>query len=386
VSAPSHPRLDALIGLVYDAAVDPRLWAGLAGNIAQTFGSTSTVLKTHGPDERVQLLEVTDNLLVPRKDQAWADHWHRNDIWVERSLAFGMSRVITNLDLIPNAEYEKSGFYQDWNRHLGIYHLIGAVFPVDQHTVGVLGIHRLKRAGAYAAADRERVGRFLPHLDRALRIRHRLASVSMAQHGAVHALERLDTAVIIADAQCRVLHMNGVASTFLGTESDIRVHCGRLTFSDRRLDAELQRRVMEAARTAAGAPSEPAAALLIERDGRLPFTILVAPLPATAHPYGTATPAVMVFIKDPERLEPVQKTLCELFGLTPTEAAIAAALVNGQDMARIASSFRIGIGTARSHLKAVLTKTGTHRQAELVALVTRSVAMINRTVARDGEV
>src|ERR1044071_7904654 len=111
MAAHSETRLDALIGHVYEAAVDPRLWTGLAATIAQTFGSSSTVLKTHGANDRVQLLEVTENLGVRPRDQAWADHWHRNDIWVERSVAFGLSRVITNLDLISNAEYEKTAFY-----------------------------------------------------------------------------------------------------------------------------------------------------------------------------------------------------------------------------------------------------------------------------------
>jgi DNA-binding CsgD family transcriptional regulator len=383
VSAKSDARVDALIGLLYEAAVDPGLWTGLAANIAHTFDSTSTVLKTHGGDDRVQLIEITDNLVVPRKHQAWADHWHRNDIWVERSVAFGMSRVITNLDLISNAEFEKSGFYQDWNRKLEIYHMIGAVFPVDQ-AVGVLGIHRVKRAGAYGRMDRERVSRFLPHLERALRIRSRLGDVSLANRGALEALDRLDTGVIVADRECCVLHMNRVASAFLVTQSQMRVHCGRLTFTDPRLEAELLRRVTEAAGTAAGTPGPPTAALLVEREDRLPFTILVTPLPATADPAGSQAPAVMVFIKDPEDGAAVHETLRELFGLTRTEAAIAAALVKGHDIAQIARSFRIGIGTARSHLKAVLTKTGTHRQAQLVALITRSVAVISPAPRRAG--
>src|SRR5215212_10411263 len=145
-------RLDALVNLLYDAALDERLWCGLAATIAATFDSTSTVVKTHGTDDRVQLVEVTENLVTAPKDQAWADHWHRNDLWVERSLAFGMSRIVTDEQLLPPAEFEKTGFYQDWNRHIGIYHLIGAVFPVDQQTVGVLGIHRTKQAGGYVDA------------------------------------------------------------------------------------------------------------------------------------------------------------------------------------------------------------------------------------------
>ncbi|MGZ5234400.1 MAG: helix-turn-helix transcriptional regulator [Burkholderiales bacterium] len=71
-----------------------------------------------------------------------------------------------------------------------------------------------------------------------------------------------------------------------------------------------------------------------------------------------------------------RSTLRELFGLTRTEAAITAALVEGYGLEQIAARFHVGLGTVRSHLKTILSKTGTHRQAQLVALVSRSVASL----------
>src|SRR5687767_3091226 len=105
--------MEALVNLLYDGTLDENVWAGLATKIAAAFDSTSTVLKIHSTDDTVQLLEVTDNLKIAAKDELWAAHWHRNDLWVERSVAFGMSRVITSQDLIANAEFERTGFYQD---------------------------------------------------------------------------------------------------------------------------------------------------------------------------------------------------------------------------------------------------------------------------------
>jgi DNA-binding NarL/FixJ family response regulator len=370
-------RLEDVIGLVYEAALDPRLWHGLANKAARAFESTSTVFKTYGADERVQLVDTTPNLLIAPKDRGWADHWHQNDLWVQRSLAVGMSRVITDRDLLATAEYEKSGFYQDWNRHLEIYHLVGAVFPVDQQTVGVLGIHRQKKAGAYTMADRERVARFLPHLKRALQIRGRLQHVSLAGHAAADALDKLDTAVVIVDEQCLLLHTNHVADRLLRTEPVIDVHSGRLTFNDARLDAELVRRVKAAALTATGMSQTPLPALLIDRAGRLPMTLLVTPLRSAADINPAMPRAAMVFIKDPEKGIPMQTTLCELFGFTRTEAAVAASLATGLDLGSIARTFQISVGTTRAHVKAILSKSGTHRQAQFVALIARSVASIN---------
>lgn len=146
--------------------------------IAEVFDSSSTVLKLHGEGERVDLLECTDNLIVARRDQAWADDWHRRDLWVERFVAHGMSRVITDEDLVTREEQARSGFYQEWLRHLGIHHMVGAVFPAADGAVGVLGIHRPREAGAYTRSERQRAALVLPHLQRALRLGQRLAAAS----------------------------------------------------------------------------------------------------------------------------------------------------------------------------------------------------------------
>ena len=56
-------RTSGLIAHLYDAAIDDALWPGTANRIAETLGSTSTVLKLHGEGARVNLLECTDNLM-----------------------------------------------------------------------------------------------------------------------------------------------------------------------------------------------------------------------------------------------------------------------------------------------------------------------------------
>jgi DNA-binding CsgD family transcriptional regulator len=172
------------------------------------------------------------------------------------------------------------------------------------------------------------------------------------------------------------VYTNHVAATILKKSTEIRVQSGRLHLNDAKLDSELARLVREAVRTAGGSPLPPGRALAIERAGRLPITALVTPMRPASNARITSAPAAMIFMRDPEDAAPAQETLRELFGLTKTEAAITAELANGQSLEQIATRFAIGIGTVRSHVKTILSKTGTHRQAQLVALVARSVASI----------
>ncbi|MGC3983819.1 MAG: helix-turn-helix transcriptional regulator [Pseudorhodoferax sp.] len=372
-SAFHESRLAALIAHLYDAAVDPALWPGTAARIAQALGSTSTVVKLHGDGGQVNMLECTSNLLVSERDQAWADDWHRHDLWVERSVAYGMSRVITDEDLVTRKEQERSGFYQEWLPHLDIHHMLGAVFPTSQGTVGVLGIHRPRGAGAYSDQERRQAALVLPHLQGALRLGQRFATLTQRHAVTLQALDRFDTGVLVVDGNCRVFHASAMAIALLRGNPDITVVGGRLSLSRPTLRDTLLSKVRAAMETAKGGTGKPGSALLIPRRQQMPLTLEVAPLRPAAFGFSEERPAVLIFIRDPDA--PVAVTqLKELFGLTRTEAAVAAALVRGRSLEDIATAMQIGLGTVRTHLKRILSKTGTHRQAQAVALLARSVA------------
>lgn len=56
-----------------------------------------------------------------------------------------------------------------------------------------------------------------------------------------------------------------------------------------------------------------------------------------------------------------------LYDLTPVEAITAEALLEGRSVREIAALRGIGVETVRTYVRNILAKTGTARQAELVA-------------------
>jgi DNA-binding CsgD family transcriptional regulator len=74
----------------------------------------------------------------------------------------------------------------------------------------------------------------------------------------------------------------------------------------------------------------------------------------------------------PARLE---NALQRLYQLTPAEARLAAALAAGESVQCFAARTGVTEGTARHHLKHVLAKTETHRQADLMRLIFTGPAM-----------
>ena len=64
-----------------------------------------------------------------------------------------------------------------------------------------------------------------------------------------------------------------------------------------------------------------------------------------------------------------EASLRSRFCLTPAEAQIALGIADGKTLAAVAEVRGVSVSTARAQLKSVFVKTGTHRQAELVAFL-----------------
>jgi len=58
-----------------------------------------------------------------------------------------------------------------------------------------------------------------------------------------------------------------------------------------------------------------------------------------------------------------------LFGLSPAEARVAAALMTGKSLANIAAAYGVQITTVRTQLRSVLRKVGVKRQFDLVRML-----------------
>ena len=84
-------------------------------------------------------------------------------------------------------------------------------------------------------------------------------------------------------------------------------------------------------------------------------------------------PRALVIVVDPKRqAEPHRDLLIRLFGLTRAEAEVALRVLRGDGLRPISDELTLSLATVKTHLQHVFTKTGTHRQAELVRLLLRS--------------
>lgn len=87
---------------------------------------------------------------------------------------------------------------------------------------------------------------------------------------------------------------------------------------------------------------------------------------------GAILAQILDLLDEPERRSSTL-LLQERLALTRTEARVAARLADGRPVANIAQELGMAEATVRTHLRNIFRKTGASRQAELVALVHRTL-------------
>ncbi len=187
----------------------------------------------------------------------------------------------------------------------------------------------------------------------------------------LHALlERLAYPTIVIDCNYHILRCNQSAKEL--TESGHVLTCagGELSATTDALALELKGFLDQVLGIAES--SEPYKALTIELDATgQTYQIWGARLTEPAAPLVRAS-AIIVVINPAEPNSIPLRVLQSMFGLTETESKLTEAVLKGLSVEQFAEKSKMSLNTARTHLKAIFYKTKTHRQVDLVRLLSQT--------------
>ena len=377
---PLTARQEALIARLYDAALDDALWPRLCRDLADAFGGASDAIVILENDSGAQLLSPTRNFDHAAVDAYEAYYW-QHDVWAEWAFRLGMDQIHASDQHIPPGTLERTEFYADFCRPHDLYHVIGTAFSVAPGEVALLGVHRQRAQGPFADSPlvQAPLQALLPHLQRALRIRARLARSGMQERTTRAALDSLDTAVLLVDGRLDVVYANASALALFGAGLERSLH-GPAGGSPRWCAlpqlAQAVRQAIGAGhgkRSAAPVPS----ALRLPRPGAPDLCLTVAPFRPPQGQSGQR-PCALVLARDPQAPAVAIPALQQLFDLTQAEALVAQALAQGAAIDRIAADTGVSINTVRTHLHHIYDKTGTARQGELIAKIHQGASPCTR--------
>ncbi|WP_159351417.1 helix-turn-helix transcriptional regulator [Roseomonas harenae] len=291
----------------------------------------------------------------------------------KRTAAAPVGAVMTDQTVMSKAELLRTDFYDECLRPQNMNSLLNLRAARGRSAVADLCLVRDRRLEEFGVADIALLELLAPHLRRAVGVTMRLAEAEADRQVMTEMLERLPWAAFVLD-DLGVVRFANAAGTRLLQDGELRIGPGGGLLAPNGAETGRLRQMIGAA-LPNGRTGRAGHLKLARAPPKSPLLVTAVPLrAAAAATVGLAPiPSVLLLAVSPDmELAPASaEVLRTAFGLTGAEAAVAQHVARGEGLPVVAAALGISPSTARTHLKHAFDKTGTHRQAELAALLAR---------------
>lgn len=361
--------------LFYDAVLDPKHWPDVlktvgewfapfkAGQIALSRISNIRALAhfTHGlTDEELELYLSFDDHVNgdPRTKEVIRRY---NSPWHCRQT-------------VSEADLHASPIYKKVFHPLNIEYSLATVLTYEDRDAFIsFAIARPRAAPPFTQHDVDKLQLLLPHLRRAGEVYSKLLITENRCLQLEQAFDNIELATFFFDHDGRVIYANPPASRLAEKHAGIELTDGRIKIHDASANAEFTAHFHEATQRPGLDKSKRVRHVIIPRGPATePLRATICSLAAdsdTGASWLASQTQAAVFLTDPNTsYETSSEKLQRLFGLTATEGKVLSALVSGASPKEIAEQSGRSLETVRRHIKNIMSKTNTHRQAKLVKL------------------
>lgn len=357
-------RLVAVCNNLGDAVADPTLWPQIMDDICAAAGATGGALLQS--DIRTPDIPRTASVDDCFK-YYFATGWPARDTRAERSVPLLMrgQPVVTDQDIVTPEEMRRLDFYNECALPFGLPWFAGIGLQAGP-ALWAMVIQRTARQGPFEPHEVRALACLAPRLTETATLSKAVGQRALA--GISNALHLVGRPVLALDRLGCVLDANAAAQQIFDDEFFVRNR--RLAVRDQQASLALDALTNKMRTTSDTAPLA-ATPIVVRRVARQPLVIRVLPVAGPARTPFLGARVLLVISDLHDRPQPQASVLAEAFGLTPAESRLASLLAMGISIEHAADRLGLSQATVRNQLKSVFTKTGTHRQSELVALLSR---------------
>lgn len=362
----------ALIERIYDAILEEDGWPSLVSELVTAFHGSQAALLSQNDRSGVAQVRAHKVGVTEQTVRDYETYYAPRSPLFHYFKSMPLGVPYTDADYPDQALYRNSEIYNDLYRPLEAEHLMG----IDlEHRTGLSTYFIIRRgedAGFFSPEEVRRFAALGQHLTRALRLNRLVEGAGETARALEGVLARLPAAVLLTDAEGRVTYLNALAEHTAQKRDGLWLRHGRVCCERPDDTTALRHLIARACGVVSQSADDDSGGVipLRRRSTAVPLMVEVLPLPAG---FGGAGRQAMLRIVDRQATAPAADSIAALFGLTPAEAAVTAALCNGESMNDYAARKGLSRHTVRTLLRNAMSKTDTHRQAELVSLVLSSV-------------
>jgi DNA-binding CsgD family transcriptional regulator len=369
----NHERIERALDACYEAVMAPEAWRSALDDVCAAMDAAAIMFypkDLNGDSAPVPCSEAYDDFLPDFIAGGWYDGHYRSERGWPLLRQRG-STVVIEHELATDEERKFLPHYNELYLPKGYpgFAAIGFNIGSEQWAMCLLRDHS---QGFFTSDEAKRMAPLAGHFQRMVRLAERFETACVST--SLSALDNQGRPAAVLAKDGRLCAMNTQCERLFQRARDaITVQNGRVVALTADSNSGLQRLIH--AVTRAGHEDRRTAhaeKVAIRRPGRRPILAEALSMAVLGMEHSLYANVMLMFF-DPDQ-EPVsdETTYRTAFGLTPSEAKLAAILARGRGLDEAAETLSITRESARQRLKAVFAKTDTHRQGELVALLARA--------------
>ncbi len=369
------PKFEDIVDKIY-AAVDERiLWNDVASDIAHAAGAVSCSLQVRSGGKAKIVGAAGYKEFDPK---LYEQEYARQDVRAQVLMGLPADEVHLLHHYMPQDRFVRSTYYNEFFRRITDGYWSAATWITLDRGAGLglgIGIHRSRRADPEDDAQVEILSSLSPHLRRAGRLHVKLNDIKTRVGQLSDALDHFRQPAILATAEGHLVIANEAASRLFDPTRILAIDpTGKIVTCSPKATRELWDALEAASRPAQQAGARQARDIIVNGGGQTPLLALsVLPLHRrdTNARGGIEGGAIMILGREFVPATVPVDTLRSAFGLSAAEARLLSLLATGATLRQAAEMIGVSYSTVMSQIKSCFQKTGTHRQAELVALAVR---------------
>ena len=366
-------RLSAVLGLIYDAALDPGVWTEAIHAACVYVGCWAGALGSFDFRRTDTSLEYNWGYL-PGYPERLKNYWEGEPM-VAHSFRMKVGEVATMGDLVPLDEFKRTRMFREWAEPQGLIESLQLVVERSPLAMAVVGMARHHSQGTVDDGVRRRLRLLGPHFRRSVLIGKAVDLARFEAAALADTMDGLKAGVFLVDEAGAVIHTNRAGRELLaeGVLSDAG---GALTARDHKADRQIHDAFAASARGDTASP--PSVSVQFAEPGGEGHVGHVLPLGAgRRRAIGGDRVVAALFVRRPGvALPEPAASVAAHYGLTPSEGRVLLLVLQTGSVPAAAAMLGLAEPTVKTHLRHIFDKTGTSSQIELTRLVTSHASLL----------
>ena len=363
-----------IIGMIYDAALNPNLWHSVLAEVADFTGSTTAIFTatdqlspnydfvfTHNiPTESMRAYQDEQVKVIDMRIHA--------PYWAEKALGDTVLQTFA-----PYAHMSKDTdqfiFYEKCAKPTHVSHVAAVLLERSAYSWAVFAVHRSPQLEEYSEQEEKILRRLGVHIRRALQIYRQMTILQEDKKNIYQILDRFKIGVMLVNHESRLNYTNEIVRKILEKSSLLKLDKNSHLTTTKNFQIKLNQLIRSALFEYDDLNSE-AGGVLALYDEDQETSLMLSILPFTEGDDQNHQKQAIIFVTQTNQTQCLADDyLVQKYKLAKREIEVCNLFVNSLTLEQIAEQMNITYGSVRMYIKHIFAKTGCSSQTELMQLL-----------------